>query len=171
MQTLDVIKSRRAIRAFTDQSIPDTVLDTILEAGTWAPSGMGRQSSIIIAATSPQMRNRLSAMNAAVMGSTTDPFYGAPTVVCILSDRNVPTHVYDGALVAENIMLAAADQGVASCYIFRGKEMFDSSEGKAFLTELGIEGDYEGNAIVILGYAAQPAPTPKPRKEGYIITC
>jgi nitroreductase len=67
-----------------------------------------------------------------------------------------------------NLMNAAADLGVASCWIHRAKEEFESEEGKAILKDLGIEGDYEGIGHLILGYAAQPEAAPAPRKEGYV---
>ena len=89
-------------------------------------------------------------------------------VLVVLADRSIPTRVYDGSLVMANLMLAAHDLGVASCWIHRAKEEFDSEEGKAILAELGIEGDYEGIGHCILGYADGPAPEPKPRKEGYV---
>jgi nitroreductase len=107
-------------------------------------------------------------MNASIMGVDFDPFYGAPEVLVVLASKDVPTHVYDGSLVMGNMMNAAADLGVASCWIHRAKEEFESEEGKAILKELGIEGDYEGIGHLALGYAAKPAADPAPRKAGYI---
>ena len=86
----------------------------------------------------------------------------------VLADKAMPTHVYDGSLVLGNMMNAAADLGVASCWIHRAKEEFESEEGKAILKELGIEGDWEGIGHLILGYAAAPANEPAPRKANYI---
>lgn len=76
--------------------------------------------------------------------------------------------VYDGSLVMGNMMNAAADLGVASCWVHRAKEEFESEEGKAILKKLGIEGDYEGIGNLILGYAAKPAAEAAPRKADYI---
>ena len=110
----------------------------------------------------------LSRMNAAVMGTNTDPFYGAPELLVVLANKDYPTYVYDGSLVLGNLMNAAADLGVASCWIHRAKEEFESDEGMAILKELGIEGNYEGIGHLILGYAAQPAAAPAPRKANYV---
>ena len=66
------------------------------------------------------------------------------------------------------LLLAAEDLGVASCWIHRAKEEFESEEGKEILKELGIEGDYEGIGHLVLGYAAQPAGEAAPRKENYV---
>ena len=169
METMNVLKSRRSCRAYKPELIEQNKLDAILEAGTYAATGMGKQSPVIIAVTDRKLRDRLSKMNASVLGMEIDPFYGAPEVVVVLADKSVPTYVYDGSLVLGNMMNAAADLGVASCWIHRAKEEFESPEGKALLKELGIEGDYEGIGHLILGYAASPAPKPAPRKAGYIV--
>ena len=168
-QTLDALKNRRSIRSYKQDPIPEDVLNTILEAGIYAPTGMGKQSPIIIAVTNKEVRDRLSKMNAEIMKADNDPFYGAPVVLIVLTDKTIPTHVYDGSCVMENLMLAAYDQGVGSCWIHRAREEFESEEGKEILKSLGIEGDYEGIGHVILGYPQEElSPTPKERKENYI---
>ena len=159
--------SRRSIRKFTDEMVPDEVIEKIIQAGTYAPTGMGKQSPIIIAVTNREVRDKLSALNASVMGGKGDPFYGAPVVLVVLADKSIPTYLYDGSLVMGNLMNAAHDLGVGSCWIHRAKEEFASEEGKAILKELGIEGDYEGIGNCILGYADGPEPEAKPRKENY----
>ena len=168
METLTVLKTRRSCRAYQSRLIEPEKLEAIIEAGTYAATGMGRQSPIIIAVTDPAMRDRLSKMNAAIMGVDFDPFYGAPELLIVLADRSMPTYLYDGSLVLGNMMNAAADLGVASCWIHRAKEEFESEEGKEILRQLGIEGDYEGIGNLILGYAAKPAANAAPRKADYI---
>lgn len=167
----EIIKSlveRRSCRNYKPDMIPAEILDQILEAGTYAPTGMGKQSPIIIAVTDKAVRDQLSKMNAAVMGADTDPFYGAPVVLVVLANRAIGTNVYDGSLVMGNLLNAAHALGIASCWIHRAKEEFDSAEGKAILQSLGIEGDYEGIGHCILGYAASEANAPAPRKSGYV---
>ena len=160
--------SRRSVRKYKSDPVPDELIREIAEAGTYAATGMNRQSPIIVAVTDKNLRDRLSRMNAEIMGSDIDPFYGAPAVLIVLADRNVPTHVYDGSLVMGNLMLAAHSLGIASCWIHRAKEEFDSDEGKEILRELGIGGDYEGIGHCILGYASEDEPVPAPRKEKYV---
>ena len=167
-ETLYTLKNRRSCRAYKPELIEEEKLNAILEAGTYAATGMGRQSPIIIAVTDKAMRDKLSKMNAAVMGADTDPFYGAPEVLIVLANKAIPTYVYDGSLVLGNLMNAAADLGVASCWIHRAKEEFESEEGKAILKKLGIEGDWEGIGHLILGYPAAPAGEARPRKENYV---
>ena len=167
-EILKTLTERRSCRSYKSDPIPAEILDQILEAGTYAASGMGRQSAIMIAVTDKKTRDQLSGMNAAVMGSAADPFYGAPVVIVVLADRSVGTYLYDGSLVMGNLMNAAHALGIASCWIHRAKEEFESDEGKAILKELGIEGDYEGIGHCILGYAAQESNPAAPRKENFI---
>ena len=160
---------RRSVRGYKPDMIPKEDLDLILEAGTYAATGMGMQSPVIVAVTDKATRDQLSKMNADVMGTDTDPFYGAPVVLVVLADKNRPTHIYDGSLVMGNLMLAAASLGLGSCWINRAKEEFESDEGKALLRQWGIEGDWVGVGHCILGYpAADPKPA-APRKPDYIV--
>ena len=167
-ETLENLKTRRAIRAYQDKMPAMELIEQVVEAGTYAPTGMGRQSPIIVAVTNKEMRDSLSQMNAKVMGADNDPFYGAPVVLVVLADRNCPTYLYDGSVVMGNLLNAAHAVGLGSCWIHRAKEVFESEEGKALLKAWGIEGDYEGIGNCILGYPAQAAPTPKPRKPDYV---
>ena len=169
MDAMQNLINRRSVRKYKPDMIPRDVLEKIIEAGTYAPTGMNKQAPIIIAVTNKAMRDRLSRMNAAVMGSDADPFYGAPVVLIVLADKNLAgTYLYDGSLVMGNLMLAAHAQGIGSCWIHRAKQEFETDEGKAILKELGIEGDFEGIGHCILGYADGEEPNPKPRKENYV---
>ena len=164
METLTVLKTRRSCRAYLPDPVEDEKLNAILEAGTYAATGMGRQSPIILVVKDPEVRAKLQKLNAAAMGMDIDPFYGAPELLVVLASKDMPTYVCDGSLVMGNMMNAAADLG----WIHRAKEEVESEEGKAILKRLGIEGDYEGIGNLILGYAAKPANAPAPRKADYI---
>lgn len=167
-EALKVLMERRSCRGYRPDPIPEEVLDKILTAGTYAATGMGKQSPVMIAVTDKETRDMLSHMNAAVMGADGDPFYGAPAVIIVLADRGVPTYIYDGSLVMGNLMNAAHALGVGSCWIHRAKEEFESDEGKALLKKLGIEGDYEGIGHCILGYPDGGSRPAAPRKTSYI---
>ena len=167
-EVINNMKTRRSIRKYKPDMIPEDVLNRIIEAGTYAATGMGKQSPIIIAVTNKEIRDKFSKMNAEIMGVDSDPFYGAPVVLIVLADKARPTYVYDGSLVMGNLMLAAHAEGIGSCWIHRAKEEFESAEGKAFLKSLGIEGDYEGIGHCVLGYTDGEEPTAMPRKENYV---
>ena len=165
---LEVLKSRRSIRSYQDKVPEKELIAQIVEAGTYAPTGMGKQSPIIVAVTNRDTRDQLAEMNAKIMGVDTDPFYGAPVVLVVLADKQYPTYLYDGSLVMGNLMNAAQAVGLGSCWIHRAKEVFETPEGKALLKEWGIEGDYEGIGNCIIGYSAQETPQAKPRKPDYV---
>jgi len=119
---LENIKERRSIRKFKSDMIDKDVLDKIIEAGTYAPSGMNRQSSIIVSVTNKDLRDRLAKLNAKIMESDNDPFYGAPVVLLVLANKDIPTYIYDGSVVMQNLMLVAHSLGIGSCWIHRAKE-------------------------------------------------
>ena len=168
-EVINNIIKRRSIKKYKSDMIPRETLEKILEAGTYAPTGMNRQSPIIVAITNKEVRGRLSALNAKIMGRDgIDPFYGAPVVVVVLADKAVRTYKYDGSLVMGNLMLAADSLGLGSCWIHRAKEEFETEEGKQILRNLGIEGDYEGIGHCILGYIDGEYPEVRPRKDNYI---
>lgn len=170
--TNEVIKAmieRRSCRKFKVEQIKDEELQAILEAGKYAATGKGLQSPKMVVIQNPEVISKLSKWNADIMGVTSDPFYGAPTVILVLADATRTTAVQDGSLVMGNLMLAAHSIGVASCWINRAKEEFATAEGKALLKQWGIEGDYIGVGHCVLGYPAVDLPKPAPRKEDYVV--
>lgn len=169
-ETLETLKSRRSCRAYKPDQITEEELAAVLEAGTYAPSAMGRQSAKIVVVQDPETRAQLTRMNAAVMGREgTDPMYGAPTILIVLADASASNAVADGSLVMGNLMLAAASLGLGSCWINRAAEEFETEEGKALLAKWGIEGEWIGVGHCILGYPAAEPKAPAPRKPDYIV--
>ena len=160
---------RRSCRKFQDRQVDEAALQEILKAGLYAASGMGRQSPILVAVQDPEQVALLSKLNAAVMGSDKDPFYGAPMVVVVLADSSVGTCVEDGSLVIGNLMLAASTLGVASCWIHRAREVFASEEGKRLMAQWGVPEGYIGVGHCILGYRDGEKPEPPARKPGRIL--
>jgi nitroreductase len=166
---LENIRTRRSCRSFDpEKEVPHEIIEKIMEAGTWAPTGRGKQSPLIIRVTDKTLRDKLAKMNREILGTENDTFYGAPVVLIVLADKDIPTYIYDGCLVMENLMLAAHALGVDSCWIHRAKEEFESEEGKALLSDLGITGNYEGIGHCILGYGTKTWGEGAARKENYI---
>lgn len=167
--TIQDLMTRRSVRAYTQEMPSKEDINTICQAGLYAATGMGTQSPIILAVTNKTLRDRMSRLNAQVMGTDTDPFYGAPVVLVVLVDIDTAlTPVEDGSLMMGNMLNAAHALGLASCWINRAREVFSSDEGKSILKELGIEGNYLGVGNCVVGYAAVPQPQPRPRKENRI---
>ena len=165
---LELLKSRRSVRAYKPEQIQAQELDAVLEAGTYAPTGMGMQSPVIVAVQSPSYRRAVMELNQKARGMEGDPYYGAPTIVLVLADPARGTCVEDASCVLCTMMEAAHAVGLASCWIHGEHEMFQLPEGKALLREWGLPQDLRGVGSLALGYAAGPLPQPKERKAGYI---
>lgn len=167
--TLEDLKNRRSCRSYQPQQITEEELQQVLEAGMYAPTARGGQSPIIVVVQDKDTIETLRKMNAAIMGTPeADPFYGAPTVLIVLADKNCVNRVYDGSCVMDNLLNAAQAVGLGACWIHRAREKFESDEGKALLAKWGVEGDYEGIGHCVLGYRADAVPAPAPRKANYV---
>lgn len=166
--TINDLISRRSTRMFKEEMLPDNILNKILEVETYAPTGRGFQSPKIIAIKNKEVRNELSKLNASIMGSQNDPFYGAPVVVIVLADKNIGTYLEDGSLVIGNMLNVANALGIGSCWIHRAKEEFETEIGKELLKKWNIPENYVGIGHCILGYKLQEDLVAKPRKEDYI---
>lgn len=172
-EALENIKTRRSIRKYKPDMVPQEILDKIIEAGLYAASGMGQQNTIIIQVTNKELRDKISKMNQEIGGwkEGFDPFYGAPAMLIVLAKKDWPNRVYDGSLVMGNLMLAAHDLGIGSCWIHRAKQEFETDWGKEFLKSLGIEEEYEGIGHCALGYVDgdyPKAPTIKENRVYYV---
>ena len=168
-QVITALKERRSTRSYKPEQITDDELKTVLEAGTWAPTARGMQDPWIVAVQEPGLMERISQMNRKIMGSTSDPFYGAPTYVLVFASKPEVWYnsVYDGSLVLGNMMIAAHAIGLGSCWINREREMFETEEGKALMKQWGLPEDLIGVGAIALGYPASEPKAPKPRKESY----
>ena len=168
MEAIENLLTRRSIRKFKPDMVPKDIIEKIIDAGTYAATGMNRQSPVIIAVTNKELRDKLSVQNAKIMGADIDPFYNAPVVLIVLANKEMPTYLYDGSLVMGNLMNAAHAYGISSCWIQRAKEELETEEGRDLLRSIGIEGDYEGIGHCILGYADCEQPVASPRKDNYV---
>lgn len=164
-EAIQALLNRRSVRAYQTRQVDGQALEQILMAGAYAPSAMGRQPAVMVVVQDKETIAKLSRLNAAVMHADNDPFYGAPTVIVVLSDTDKSVcPMQDGSLVMGNLMNAASALGVDSCWINRAKEVFDTDEGKALLRQWGLNGHYMGVGNCILGYGAGERPTAKPRE-------
>lgn len=166
MQTIEAIRSRRSIRKFKPEMPSRDHIRQIVEAGTYAATGMNRQSPIIIAVTDRAVRDALQRVNARIGGwqEGFDPFYGAPAILIVLADKAWANRVYDGSLVLGNMMLAAHELGLGSCWIHRAREEFERPEWQEWLRSIGVSGTYEGIGHLALGYPDGEFPKAAPRK-------
>ena len=168
MNTIEAIRTRRSVKSYKADMPPSEMIDTVLNAGIQAPSGRNSQSVILVAIKDKAIRDEYSRANASVLGADIDPFYGAPVIIVALVKRGVPCEAYDGPLALENMMLAAHELGLGSCWIHRAREMFETELGKEFKKEWGIADELVGIGHCVLGYRASDLANPKPRKEDFV---
>ena len=166
--TLKTLKNRYSVKKYTARQVPDDVLDAILEAGLYAPSGLNNQQLYMVAVRDKETRDLLADMNTKLRGVPSDTFYGAPCVIVVLANPQNGTWVEDGSLVLGNLLNAAASLGVSGCWIHRARETFDTPEGKALLKKWGLPECLRGVGNCILGYGCGET-VRKPRKEGRIL--
>ena len=166
---LKALRSRRSVRKFKPDPVPQDQLDAILKAARFAPTGGGRQGNLLVVVQDKTLRDQLSRMNAAVLGQDTDPYYGAPAIIFVFADRTQSTPVEDGSLALGYLFLAAHSLGLGSCWIHRAREMFERPEGQELLRRWGIDSRFVGVGACSLGYPDGPLPAPAPRKPGTII--
>ena len=169
-EVIKAMKERRSIRRFLPEMPPEDILSQIAEAGIYAASGRNFQGVKVIILTDKKKRDEISELNRSIggWGEGFDPFYGAPAMIIVLADKTHPTYLYDGSLVMGNLMLAAHTLGLGSCWIHRAKEEFEGEYGKAMLSSLGIEGEWEGIGHCAKGYPADDLPAAPERKSNRV---
>lgn len=168
-QVLDAIISRRSCKNFKPDPVPHDIVEQVVQAGLYAPSGGNRQPVKILAVTNKEIRDQLSRLNFKYdSAGRIDPFYGAPVVLAVVVEKSIPTALNDGSLALGNMLLAAHSLGIGSCWIHRAREVFEDEEAKALLRSLGLEGDYLGIGHCVLGYPVEPTGAPLPRKENRV---
>lgn len=166
---MEIMLTRRSVKKYTQKMPKESDINKIIEAGLAAASGRNMQASVIVAVTNKEIRDRLSRDNAAVMGANGDPFYGAPCVLVVLAEKTAHTYVYDGSLSLGNMMLAAHELGLGSCWIHRAKEVMAKPEWVEWIASLGLKGEYEGIGNLVVGYPEGDFPAEKERREGRVV--
>lgn len=167
-ETLKTLTARRSVRSYKYNQVPKEIIDQILQAGLYAPTGRNSRDTLFLVVTNKEIRDKMSKMNAAVMGTDSDPFYGAPCVIVVFADRTRHTYVEDGSVAMANLMNAAFSLGVDSCWIHRAKEVFETEEGRNLARSLGVPDNYIGIGNCILGYGDCQLPNPAERTQPII---
>ncbi len=166
-EVLKCIKSRRSIRKYKEDQVSDEQLMAIIEAGTYAPSSMGRQGGQIVAIQDRKLIEKLSALNGEYFSMDSDPYYHAPTILLVFANGDNANWIQDGSSILNNMMIAANSLGLGTCWINREIEMFDDKEGKKLMKKWGIADNMKGVGALSLGYPDGDIPKAAPRKEDF----
>ena len=181
-ETLTTILKRRSIRQYQPDQIKEEELQSILEAGKFAPSGMGCQAWHFTAVQNPDALKLINRFAREFMLHCGNPeleekakpedfsaLYNAPTLIIISGEEKTRTSQYNCAFALSNMFLAAKSLGIGSCFIFAaGASLNDNEEGKAVMKALGVPDGYRVYAAGAFGYPAGELPEAAPRKEGTV---
>lgn len=166
-EVLEALETRRSIRKYKPEQITDDQLEAVLRAGEFAPTSRGMQAPFIVAVQNEDICHELRTMNAEIMGVTSDPYYGAPTIVLVFVPADHANGIHDASCVLENMMIAAHSLGLGSCWIHREAEMFATDRGKELMKQMGLPDGLKGVGALALGYPDGEPAAPKPRKKDY----
>ena len=175
MELTEAIYERRAVRDYTDEPVSDAELHDVIDAAVQAPSGMNRQPWSFVVVSGRQALERLSTQAKAHLLKSLDPqligardhlaaadfniFYNSPLLVAICATAPDPMATKDCCLAAQNLMLAARERSLGTCWIGFAESWLNTPEGKA---ALGVPTGWEVVAPIILGRArAFPEATPR----------
>lgn len=173
MEFLDLLKERHSTKKYSDRAVPKELIDLVVQAGIYSPSGMNKQAVRFMVVDNPETVKEISNINAKVgnFPKGIDPFYGAGVVIVVFADRNIITHVEDGSLALGNMLNEAYSLGLGSCWIHRAKECFEDDTGRKIARDYGIPDEYIGIGNCILGYPEDGFEgKPKARVEGRVHT-
>lgn len=166
---LEQMKSRRSVRKFLPQIPERWMLEKVVEAGLWAPSGHNKQPWAFVVVTDEETKRQLAEDNKAFCDfETANPFYDAPAYIIVLAQKSTRTYLYDGALAMGQMMIAAHTLGLGTCWIHRARQTFELTRWQKWLKSLGFEGEYEGIGHLAIGYPEGALPNARPRKEGLV---
>lgn len=168
-EVMNAILTRRSIRKFTADPIPDDVMDDIVKAALHAPSGMGKQTWQFTVITNKDVISRLVDAIGTALGREGYDMYH-PTA--ILMPSNVRDGIWtkeDNACALENIFLAAHSHGVGSVWINQMQNINDTPSIRAILDELGVPADHVVTGMAALGYPAPDAPVRPIERIGKVV--
>lgn len=170
-EVLENIKARRSVRAYTAQQVEQEDLLAILEAATYAPSGMHLETWHF---TALQDAGKLEELNERIKGAfaksddkhlqerghskTYCCYYHAPTLIIVSNESTQWWAGMDCACAIENMFLAARSLGIGSCWINQLGTTCDDPQVREFITSLGVPADHKVYGCVALGYADPKVP-------------
>lgn len=165
--TIKDIKQRRSIRKYKNERIKKEELNTILEAGKYAPSALNQQSSLMVVVESEDIYQEICELTEKYFPTRKPFFYGLRDIIIVFGDSNCKCPIEDGSLVLQNLFLAAQSINIGSCWINYLRELFKTEEGIKLQEKMNIPSNYFVVGTCILGYPDEE-PMLKQRKEDYI---
>jgi nitroreductase len=153
MNGLDLIKKRRSVRNYRSEPVPKDLLEKIVDAGRLAATAINIQPWEFIVIIDPVRKKELADLTE----------YGkfikdAGACIAVVA-KNTKYYLEDGAAATENILLAATELGLGSCWVAGDKKPYADK----ILSFLGVPGGYKLISLVAIGYAEGDLPNPAKR--------
>lgn len=183
---IENIITRRSIRAFRKDRISEEDLNTILTAGSYAPSGMGTQSWRFTAIQNPYVMKRVNEairqtlLSIPIVAEThpyvaslinkakdadADFMYYAPTIIIVSNVKDNGNAMADSALALGNMMLAAHSLGIGSCWINQLAGLTRLPLIRELMDSLSIPENHIIYGSAVFGFAAEEPKPAEPRKD------
>lgn len=166
-EVMNAILTRRSIRKYENKAVPGELLEQILQAGIYAPSGKNRQTQRFFVMREAKNKEQLRQVIGQALDNPAYTFYGADTLIFVMVDPEETNGLADGTAALENMMLAAHSLGLGSCWINQLKYCGHEPEVKAVLAGFRIPHNLMCVGILAVGYPAE-APEAKPRRDDLI---
>ena len=155
MDMLEIMRSRRSVRRYTDEKISDELLKKIVSGALLAPSGHSKYPCEFIVVTNRELLEKMSHCRKGVAKM----LEGATAAVVVIADKDKSdTFVEDSCVAMMNMELVATSQGIGNCWIqVRNREAEDDSPSENYLRGiLNFPDNFACQAILSLGYPAKP---------------
>ena len=168
-EVMNAILTRRSTRKFTDQPIPEEILQDIANAAIHAPSGMGKQTWQFTIITNKEIIAKLADT---ISKELDRPGYDIYKPAALVMASNVTGGIWtkeDNACALENVFLAAHSHGVGSVWINQMQNINDRPAIRAILDELGVPADHSVTGMAALGYAAPDTPVRPIERIGKVV--
>jgi len=151
MDAIEVLKTRRSVRAYTAEPVPRKIIEDIVDCGRLAATGINIQPWEFVVVTAPEMRRKIA--QTAEYGK----FIAQAPVCVVVLCRDTEHYLEDGSAATENILLAARAHGLGSCWVAGDKKRYAPDICRLVEAPRG----YKLVSLVPIGY---PAETPEPPK-------
>lgn len=173
MNTYDSIITRRSTRKYLDKPVERELLEKVIEAGRYAPSGGNSQTNHFIVVQDRKVieklvelterafskmeydENTYVSLRSSIMQSKKGGYvfcYNAPVLIIVANKKDYGNNQADCAVAIENMMLEANELDLGSCYINQLKWLNEDEQILAYLQSLGMNEDERVYGSIILGY-------------------
>lgn len=185
MELMQAMKGRRSVRNFQDRLVPRALVEKILGVMEYSPNAGNRNSIRTVVLTHREEIDYIGKAHTTIIenvnrGITALPteeaidqspsaFHNAPMVIALFGPKNFYFSPADAYILAQNIALAAYEQGVSTCIVGEVLNALGTEKGQALQQKLGIPQDFAPQVYLTMGYCQGEYPKRLPRHYARVI--